>query len=304
MTRGGTYTMSSIHTQWLAAVAALAVTLGSSLSAQAQEAQGNSWIQLTSVNIYNTDLGPGSNGSFRFYNSAQQLRALTGVDQDNQSNYSGLNFRNQVAYGLMTDLPNLPGATDTLLTAFGMGTGTANGTSTSAASTLWALDRTSLGYAGVSTTATGTQTPGFWNLILGAHTGVVMSAQSHSEVWLRDRCLVTCGDAIAIAQLFAQFGPESAVDPGLPDPSLLIRRRALNIADLDGSSVTGAGGLLHVAFDRDLNLVFENLSDHEVMGRIRWDTQVIVNSAVPEPETYALMALGLGLLVLGRRKAA
>ena len=267
--------------------------------AVAQEVQGSAWIDVTRVEFYG--LVPGIPGSFRFYNNDQQLRGLTAVDEDNQSNYSGAQFRNTVNYSV---LPTLPVTSDALVTANGSAYGRVNGTATEAGLTLNGLDRTGQGYGGVSTTATGQQTPGFWNLILGAHTGLVIDARSFAGVSLRDRCLVTCGDIFARAQLLAQFGPESLVDPGLPDLSQLITRRANNAAFLDGSSVTGSGSLLTFSFTQDLHLVFENLSDHEVMGRIRWDTTVIGNSAVPEPETYALMALGLGLLALRRRKAA
>lgn len=279
---------------------ALAVLGLASGIARAQEIQGNAHIEVVGVNIYDTLIGPNSDGNFRFYNVEQQLRGLTTVDVDSVSNPTGAQFRQTVAY---TALPALPAGADSLADGTGTAFGTVAGMIIDAGCGTTATNRSCQGYGGVSTTATGSAAPGFWNLYLGPHTGVSIDAHSFVEVWLRDRCLTTCGDIYAAAGLFAQFAPESTVDPGLPVQSQLVTRSTANALELWDPNITGSGTLLHASSSRDLHLVFENTSNVEVLGRIRWDTQVVGVSAVPEPGSALLWAAGLASFALRRRRA-
>jgi hypothetical protein len=270
-----------------------------SAPAPAQETQSKAWVQVESIDIYDTDKGPGSDGSYRFYRNDQQLRGLTTVDEDSWSNPDYALYRQTVVFSV---LPSLPMTSDSVVTGTGSGYGIVDGTYTEAGAELKALNRVAIGYGGVATTGTESFEPGFWNLILGAHTGVVIDAHSFAEVSLRDRCELTCGESYAAAALFAQFGPESVSDPGLPDPDQLITLEDANSVFLGEADITGSGGLLHVSVTQDLHLVFENLSDQEVMGRIRWDTDVYGISAVPEPATFALVLAGLAGVAMSTRR--
>ncbi|MFN0185219.1 MAG: PEP-CTERM sorting domain-containing protein, partial [Aquabacterium sp.] len=162
---------------------------------------------------------------------------------------------------------------------------------------LLTINRLCLSTAGVATTATGIQDPGFWNMILAPHTRVIMDARSFVEVLLHDVCTTTCSFVFAQAQLRAEFGPFT---DGLPDS--LVRRTSANTVFLDSAVLGGTGGVFTDSSEMSLHLVFENNTDQEVMGRIRWLVQVQAVTAVPEPGTYALMALGLVALVAARRR--
>lgn len=287
----------------LAVTSLLGATAASALPVQSQ---GRALIQIQQVSIYNIDQGPDSGGDFRFYDDERHLRALTTLDFDTvTAPTGGANIVQVVSY---TRLPTLPVASDARSSAASEqfahidegsfdDDGQVQGGQIESGCAVFALDTRCFGGGGVATTATGQVTPGFFNLYLGPRTAVELVASSFVEVWLRETCLTTCGNVFAEAELFAQFGPEDPNQIGLPIFPQTVIVTARNRMAYDASAFGNTGNLFYDSRDQQLRLVFENTSDGEVLGRIRWLSQVIAVSAVPEPGSLAL--LGLGLLALG-----
>ncbi len=261
--------------------------------AMAQEAKSWGWIEVTNLDIYSL-ADPGTDGDFRFYNDERNLRGVVWVGVDSVSNYGGGQSRTTVVF---TKDPNLPSSSDSLTDSSASSYVKVNGAYIEAGAEALLPDRYATGFGSVSTTATEDAGPGFYNLILAPHTGVVIEANSFVEAWVNDRCLVTCGSAYVSAGLQLVFGPN--VD-AFPNPPTFLD--SVNFLKMDAGDFPGTGNLVHDSRGMTLSLTYENETDFEVIGRLRWDTDVEVMAAVPEPATWATLAAGLFLLALRRRR--
>lgn len=178
---------------------------------------------MLSVTIYNIDQGPDSGGDFRFFDDQRHLRALTTLEFDTAAAPPfGPSTVQVVSYTL---LPTLPAASDarsnSTIDQFARidegsfdDAGQVQGGLIESGCAVFALDTSCRGSGGVSSTATATVEPGFFNLYLAPRTAVELIASSFVEVWLRETCPTTCGNVLAESELFAQFGPRTRITSG------------------------------------------------------------------------------------------
>lgn len=147
------------------------------------------------------------------------------------------------------------------------------------------------GSAGVSTTATGNLSPTFYNLVLGAGTGVRITADAWAEATLSDKGSYADG----FAQLMTKFSPRAL------DGTFQAALATTKFDTLDAyRDFTWSGGAGNTSLQRALTLSFENLSGVDMVGRVRF---IVIASGeglpgvpVPEPSSLVLLALGLPLL--------
>jgi hypothetical protein len=158
-------------------------------------------------------------------------------------------------------------------------------------------------HAGLSTSATGTLSPTFYNLVLGPGTGVRITGYGIAEAWLS-----TSGQqAIATTELYTSFSPRAA------DGSF---QSALRRDDYDGVQVwldqydlafqLPHDTLVKRTDERWLWLMHENLSDAEEIGRVRFASYAYGSALapVPEPSAWAVLLLGMaGLSIVLRRRS-
>lgn len=159
--------------------------------------------------------------------------------------------------------------------------------------------------AGLSTTATEQLSPTFYNLVLGAGTGVVISAEGCTEVWLSHQ-----GEyASAYTDLYASFSPRAA------DGSYqsVLRKNVYDgrSAWLDATSpelgwLPPGTGLAYQQQKGSMQVTYENVSDAEQIGRVRFSAGVdgvaLPAANVPEPQSAWMLLAGLaGLAFAGKR---
>ena len=158
-------------------------------------------------------------------------------------------------------------------------------------------------FAGFSTTATGNLSPTFYNLVLGAGTGVRIGGYGRAEVWLSD-----AGSwASAYVELFARFSPRAA--DGSFQNQLRVTRRDVVWVEIDLTDPAFQlphDPLVKRVSERWMSLTYENLSDQEQIGRVRFSSAASgeAMAPVPEPQAWALMLLGLPLLLAWRHRRA
>ena len=151
--------------------------------------------------------------------------------------------------------------------------------------------------AGFSTTATGNLSPAFYNLVLGAGTGVRIGGYGNAEVWLSD-----AGSWVsAYVKLFARFSPRAA-DGSYQTRLGLTRGDGVSVEiDLtDPAFQLPHDPLIKCVSKRWMSLTYKNLTDQEQVGRVRFSSRASGEALapVPEPQAWALMLLGLPLLLV------
>lgn len=284
----------------LAAAAAMAAG-----AAQAQvSVQDTLWAQTRArlgalnLSIYDATPDDGVAASFRFLDAANAWRTFTyiGVYAPSDSN-EDLAFRDQMTFAPHAE-PVVAGVQSVgIFTADGFrGAGGAWGLASNeigAQGQARGLDRAFSAHAGLSSTATGLNSPTFRNLVLGPGTGVRLSAYGITEAWLG----IYGESASAYVELMAEFSAPDAM--GVYQPALAQRSYDWLHSYLDQDSPEMAmpyDRLVKVMDQRALTLSFENLTDAEMVGRVRFMANGDGVSMVPEPGAAWLLLVGLPLL--------
>lgn len=154
-------------------------------------------------------------------------------------------------------------------------------------------------YAGFSTVGTANLSPTFYNLVLGAGTGVRIGGYGMSEVWLSE----AGAWATAYVELNARFSPragDGSFQPGLAEVrtdwiGTDIERTAYEFEEPHDTLVKRSDS-------RWMSVAHENLTEQQQIGRVRFSVSADGEALapVPEPHAGALMLLGLPLLLVWR----
>lgn len=286
-----------------AAAAALTLSLAMPIAAQAAApnlAEAHASFTSLSFEVYDALPLDGLAPSIRFVDDAQRWRALTSYSVYDNATSTELAFLQDVTFG------STPTAFDRGIVSQPAGASTS---STIFKEVLLSADVWVQGsgmeansYAGISSSRAGLERPVLYNLLLGAGTGVRLTAVATTSVSVDTRPVASPGGdgyqfAFASSQLLATFSAPTAT--GAFDEDNAQVQTAEVTRWLDGSGMIEQDGATQT-----LSISFENLGSAEQIGRVRFESTVYAITAVPEPGTAAMWAAGvalLGLVARGRK---